>query len=177
MPKTGARSARARGLRTLQHQTLPRRTCYGIDTELWFRGLVAGHEARNGGAVRVPTKDEVHDEAIRLFLERYAQRTPEQYPARRTSDQDVTFWVDSGLVGRVREMAARDGVRPARLIDAALSSYVEMRVPDELLQFRQRIEEQAATLHQRVVQPRLRRRPRPPPAGRPARKPGQSGPG
>ena len=111
------RSARARGLRTLQHQTLPPATRYAIDTEVWFRGLIAERQPTRQRNDRWSTKDQVHDEAIAWFLERHADRAFEAYPARRAADEDLTFWVDSRLMERARRMAQRDGVKVARLID------------------------------------------------------------
>ena len=44
-------------------------------------------------------------------------------------------------------MAARDGVKVARLIDAALSAYVRQHVPRELTEFRQRVQGEALKLY------------------------------
>jgi hypothetical protein len=136
--------------RTLQHQALPAKTRYAIDTELWFRQLLADHAAHAGAPRRAPTKDELHDEAVSWFLERHGASAPEQYPARRASDEDVTFWVDSALIERVRELAARDGVKPARVLDAAFSAYVRVHVPEELIRFRQRVQEEARRLREQL---------------------------
>ena len=142
------RSARARGLRTLQHQTLPPKTRYAIDTEVWFRGLIVERPPSLQRNDRWSTKDQVHDEAIAWFLERHAERAFEAYPARRMADEDLTFWVDSRLMERARRMAQRDGVKVARLIDAALSCYVRQHLPEELLRYRQRVQAEAARLYQ-----------------------------
>jgi hypothetical protein len=156
------RSARARGLRTLQHQTLPPQTRYAIDTEVWFRGLIVEHSAATRRDAHWSTKDQVHDEAIGWFLEQHAARPFEQFPARRTADEDLTFWVDSRLMERARRMAVRDGVKLARLIDAALSAYVQRHVPEALLRFRQRVQQEARELYQssavRGARTRKRRR-------------------
>ena len=45
-------------------------------------------------------------------------------------------------------MAERDGVKVARLIDAALSCYVRQRLPEELLRYRQRVQAEARRLYQ-----------------------------
>ena len=142
------RSARARGLRTLQHQTLPPKTRYAIDTEVWFRGLIVERQPAPERDHRWSTKDQVHDEAIAWFLEQHADRPFEQYPARRAADEDLTFWVDSRLMGRARRMAQRDGVKVARLIDAALSCYVRQHLPEELIRYRQRVQDEASKLYQ-----------------------------
>ena len=142
------RSARARGLRTLQHQTLPPKTRYAIDTEVWFRGLIVESRPSRQRNDRWSTKDQVHDEAIAWFLDQHADRAFEAYPARRTADEDLTFWVDSRLMERARRMAQRDGVKVARLIDAALSCYVKQHLPEELLRYRQRVQDEAARLYQ-----------------------------
>ncbi len=142
-----ARSARARGLRTLQHQTLPPKTRYAIDTEVWFRGLIVERQPAAERDHRWSTKDQVHDEAIAWFLEQHADRPFEQYPARRTADEDLTFWVDSRLIARARRMAQRDGVRVARLIDAALSTYIRQHLPEELIRYRQRVQQEAGRLY------------------------------
>jgi hypothetical protein len=145
--KSKPRSARARGLRTLQHQTLPPGTRLAIDTEVWFRALVTAASPTSRRDHRWSTKDHVHDEAINWFLESHAERPFDQYPARRTADEDLTFWVDSKLMERARRMARRDGVKVARLIDAALTNYVKRRVPDQLLHYRQRVQQEAARLY------------------------------
>ncbi len=146
------RSARARGLRTLQHQTLPPKTRYAIDTEVWFRGLVVEHQSASRRLERWSTKDQVHDEAIAWFLQQHAEQPFEPYPARRVADEDLTFWVDSRLMQRARRMAQRDGVKVARLIDAALSCYVRQHLPEALLQYRQRVQHEAYRLYQDVSQ-------------------------
>jgi hypothetical protein len=141
-----------RRTRSLQHQTLPANTRYGIDTEVWFRNLVAESTAGAGEPSRRATKDEFHDEAVGWFLERHAEAPPEQYPARRASDEDVTFWVDSKLMERARAMAIRHGVKPARLLDAALSLYVRERVPAELMEFRRRMQQEACRVYELATQ-------------------------
>jgi hypothetical protein len=142
------RSARARGLRTLQHQTLPPQTRYAIDTEVWFRGLIIEGQPPAQRDHRWSTKDQVHDEALGWFLERHAEHAFQDYPARRNSDEDLTFWVDSKLMERARRMAERDGVKVARLIDAALSCYVRQRLPEALLRYRQRVQAEARRLYE-----------------------------
>jgi hypothetical protein len=152
------RSARARGLRILQHQTLPPKTRYAIDTEVWFRGLVVEHQSASRRPDRWSTKDQVHDEAIAWFLQQHAEQPFEPYPARRAADEDLTFWVDSRLMQRARRMAQRDGVKVARLIDAALSCYVRQHLPEALLQYRQRVQREAYRLYQDVSQRAARAR-------------------
>ncbi|MGA2861265.1 MAG: hypothetical protein ACLQFF_10870 [Steroidobacteraceae bacterium] len=142
------RSARALGLRTLQHQTLPPKTRYAIDTEVWFRGLIVERQSIPQRNHRWSTKDQVHDEAIAWFLDQHADRAFEPYPARRAADEDLTFWVDSRLMERARRMAQRDGVKVARLIDAALSCYVKQHLPEELMRYRQRVQDEASKLYQ-----------------------------
>ena len=151
--KRKPRSARARGLRTLQHQTLPPGTRTGIDTEVWFRALVTSRASGARRDHRWSTKDQVHDEAITWFLESHLRKPFDQYPARRTADEDLTFWVDSKLMERARHMARRDGVKVARLIDAALTSYVKLHVPEQLLNFRQRVQQDAAKLYGSASRP------------------------
>jgi hypothetical protein len=139
------RSDRARGLRTLQHQKLAAATRYAIDTEVWYRGLIAEREGRldPGWA----TKDQVHDEAIAWFLARHRRKPFAAYAAARDHAADLTFWVDSKLIERARRMAVRDGVKLARLIEAALGSYVEQHVSDELIAFRRWIHQKACDLY------------------------------
>lgn len=163
------RSPRARGLRTLQHQTLPAATRYAIDTEVWYRGFILERDGR--ADARWATKDQVHDEAIASFLRRH-RRTPfRDYPSRpgQGDDADLTFWIDSRLMERARLMAARDGVRLARLIEAAFSTYVAQQVPTRLVAFRQWIQRRACDLYltkrapggpaaSRSARPRRRRR-------------------
>jgi hypothetical protein len=146
--KTKPRSARARGLRTLQHQTLPPGTRLAIDTEVWFRALVTARAQNGKRDHRWSTKDQVHDEAITWFLETHTDHPFDQYPARRTADEDLTFWVDSKLMERARRMARRDGVKVARLIDAALTNYVKRHVPEALLNYRQRVQQEAVRLYE-----------------------------
>ena len=140
-------SARARGLRTLQHQTLSPTVRYAIDTEVWLRGLLLGREGTPALDSRWATKDQVHDEALGWFLQQHAHAALEDYPARRAGDEDLTFWVDSRLMERARRMAMRDGVKLARLIDAALSAYARQHIPPELVGFRQRVQFEAQKLY------------------------------
>jgi hypothetical protein len=100
----------------------------------------------------------VHDEAISWFLESHSQRVFDQYPARRTADEDLTFWVDSKLMDRARRMARRDGIKVARLIDAALTSYVKLHVPEALLDYRQHVQQEAARLYAARATRQTRRR-------------------
>jgi 23S rRNA maturation mini-RNase III len=59
---------------------------------------------------------------------------------------------------RARRMAERDGVKLARLIDAALSSYVREHLPEELLRYRQRVQAEARRLYEaRRRAPRTKR--------------------
>jgi hypothetical protein len=136
-----------RSQRTLQHQTLPAGTRFGIDTEVWFRNLIGESTAAGGRPARRSTKDEFHDEAIGWFLKTYGERPLEQYPARRASDEDVTFWVDTKIMEQARQTAARHGVKPARLLDAALTLYVKNHVPPQLLEFRRTVQQQALALY------------------------------
>jgi hypothetical protein len=142
-----ARSPRARGLRTLQHQRLSSKTRYAIDTEVWLRGLLAARDPGSAADAHWATKDHVHDEALAWFLQQHAQQAVEDYPARRTGDEDLTFWVDSRIMERARRMALRDGVRVARLIDAALSAYVRQHIPETLIDFRRRVQSEAHKLY------------------------------
>jgi hypothetical protein len=70
-----ARSARARGLRTLQHQALSRSTLTAIEAEIWLRSLIV-ERARSDSAEKLlanpawATKDQVHDEALAWYLQR-----------------------------------------------------------------------------------------------------------
>jgi hypothetical protein len=141
-----------RRTRSLQHQTLPAATRYGIDTEVWFRNLIAERDVNAAETPRRATKDEFHDEAIAWFLERYSGDPPEQYPARRATDEDATFWVDSKLMERARALATRHGVKPARLLDAALTLYVREHVPAELIEFRRKMQEDAGRIYEAAVQ-------------------------
>jgi predicted HicB family RNase H-like nuclease len=143
-----SRSARARGLRTLQHQTLPAATYYGIDTEVWFRTLIveASQEAHDP---RWATKDQVYDEALAWFLEHRIEGPAEPRAARRVSDEDLTFWIDSKLMERARRLAVQQGIRLAQLIETALSAYVRAHVPEELAAFRRRVQQEAGSLYAR----------------------------
>jgi hypothetical protein len=146
--KTGrVTSARTRGLRTLQHQRLSPKIRQAIDTEVWLRGLLLAHNQRPELDLRWATKDCVHDEALGWFLQLHAQQSLQDYPARRAGDEDVTFWIDSKIMERARRMAARDGVKLARLIDAALSAYVRQHIPEELINFRHRVHSEALKLY------------------------------
>ncbi len=139
-------SARARGLRTLQHQTLSPAVRQAIETEVWLRGLLARAGTAATGA-NWATKDQVHDEALAWFLQQHAQQPVQDYPARRSGDEDLTFWLDSRILERARRMAERDGVKVARLIDAALTAYVRQQVPREFTEFRQRVQADAQRLY------------------------------
>jgi phage gp46-like protein len=139
--------ARARGLRTLQHQTLPVRVRDAIETEVWMRCLLARRTPLSARNARWATKDQVHDEAIGWFLRRQRENLQFEYPARRTGDQDLTFWIDSRLMRQVRRQALRDGVKVSRFIEAALSAFVRQHVPAEYVSFRDRVELEAERLY------------------------------
>ena len=143
--RSHSRSPRARGLRTLQHQTLPATTRYAIDTEVWYRSFILERDRRSDAGWA--TKDQVHDEAIASFLKRHRRTPPASYPVKHEADADLTFWVDSRLMERARQMAARDGVRLARLIEAAFNAYVAEHVPARLIAFRQWIQRKACELY------------------------------
>jgi hypothetical protein len=145
VPRT--RSPRARGLRTLQHQTLSLKARYALETEVWFRALLLQRELSPESDRRWASKDQVYDEAIGWFLQQHTQQSLGEYPARRTGDADLTFWVDSRIMERVRRQAQRDGVKVARLIEAALSAWARQFVPESLLSFRHRVQEEAAKLY------------------------------
>jgi hypothetical protein len=134
-------------LRTLQHQTLSSTVRYAIETEVWLRGLLLARENTDGIDPGWATKDQVHDEALGFFLQQHAQHPLQDYPARRAGDEDLTFWLDSRILERARRMAERDGVKVARLIDAAMSTFVRQHVPKELMEFRQRVQSEAHRLY------------------------------
>jgi phage gp46-like protein len=139
--------ARARGLRTLQHQTLPPRIRDAIETEVWMRSLLARRAPSTARHARWATKDQVHDEAIGWFLRQQRETPQREYPARRHGDADLTFWVDSRLMQQVRRHAQRDGVKVSRFIEAALSAYVRHHMPSEFMSFRERVELEAERLY------------------------------
>jgi phage gp46-like protein len=139
--------ARARGLRTLQHQTLPPRIRDAIETEVWMRSLLARRAPLTARNARWATKDQVHDEAIGWFLRQQREAPQLEYPARRQGDEDLTFWVDSRLMQQVRRQALRDGVKVSRFIEAALSAYVRQHLPPEFMSFRERVELEAQRLY------------------------------
>jgi hypothetical protein len=144
-----ARSARARGLRTLQHQSLPASTRFAIDTEVWLRSLVLERWGDDEPAPdsRWATKDQVHDEALAWFLERQGGRKLEPSARARGPGEDLTFWLDSRLLTRARQLAHRSGMRLAHLIEMALNAYVIAHVPVRVLAFRRRVQLEAQRLH------------------------------
>lgn len=145
-PAARARSARAQGLRTLQHQSLPAAVAAALDTEVWFRGLVAAHTEADR---RWATKDQVYDEAIGWYLHHGLEAPGSTAAAaRQLPAEDLTFWLDSALLQQVRRAASRAGLKPARLIERALSAYVARHVPAALLAFRRRVQRQALRLHE-----------------------------
>jgi hypothetical protein len=164
-----ARSARARGLRTLQHQALARSTLAAIEAEIWLRTLIV-ERARADASENVladptwATKDQVHDEALTWYLRGLgddAARSPKPSgpaPARRGTSrqgthQDVTFWVDSRLLARARRRAVREGVRLAQLIERALDSYIAEHISADVVRFHRRAQAQALSLHRRRSKP------------------------
>ncbi len=157
--KRAGRSARARGLRTLQHQSLPAATHYAIDTEVWFRALVLEQWSDEDRAPdgRWATKDRVHDEAIAWFLDRQGSR-PVEPRSRSTGgpSQDLTFWLDSRLLARTRRLATRSGLRLAHLIELAMSAYVAAHVSEQLLAFRRRVQADAGRLYRARTRASLR---------------------
>jgi hypothetical protein len=168
-----ARSARARGLRTLQHQALARSTLAAIEAEIWLRSLIVeGARTDTGGNPLADptwaTKDQVHDEALAWYLQRLDTASPASAEpaapepsrgargarapsARQATHQDVTFWVDSRLLARARRLALREGLRLAQLIERALDSYIAAHIPAEVMRFHRRAQAQALRLHRRRV--------------------------
>ncbi len=139
--------ARARGLRTLQHQTLPGRIREGIETEVWMRTLLARRSPLPSRNARWATKDQVHDEAIGWFLRQRHEGPPPDFPARRDGDEDLTFWIDSRLMQQVRRQAQRDGVKVSRFVEAALGAFVTQQVPAQFAAFRDRVELEAERIY------------------------------
>ena len=154
-PAARARSARAQGLRTLQHQSLPVTLCHALESEVWLRTLVAG--SRGGVDRRWATKDQVYDEAIAWFLVRYEGQVPSPLPERAgVATEDLTFWLDSALMQRLRRVALRVALKPSRLIELALECYVQRHIPAELLEFRRRVQQEAVQLHEARARPGTR---------------------
>jgi hypothetical protein len=154
------RSPRAQGLRTLQHQSLPRAVCQAIDTEVWFRGLLLEGAESASADRRWATKDQVYDEALGWYL---ARRPASPAPELRVSGvpvQDLTFWVDSRLLARARQLAERRTIKLAHLIEQALSDYVQQHIPASFLEFRRDTQQQAARLYTRLGRAGPGRRPR-----------------
>ncbi len=154
-----ARSARARGLRTLQHQSLPAATRFAIDTEVWLRTLVL--EGWPEGEPPPPagwaTKDQVHDEALAWFLGQHVRRALAPASRAGVPCEDLTFWLDSRLLERARQLAQRSGMRLAHVIEMALDAYVAAHVPARLMAFRRRVQLGAQRLHrQRAAAARRR---------------------
>jgi hypothetical protein len=170
------RSARARGLRTLQHQALARSTLAAIEAEIWLRALIVERARADASESSLTdpawaTKDQVHDEALTWYLQRFggasrpsrAAMTPISVPAlatapagrarargpstRQGTHQDVTFWVDSRLLARARRLALREGVRLAQLIERALDTYIAAHIPADVVRFHRRAQAQALRLH------------------------------
>lgn len=158
-----ARSARARGLRTLQHQSLPAATRFAIDTEVWLRILVleGRPEGEPAAHPRWATKDCVYDEALAWFLEQHAGAPLR--PAGRTTGpvEDLTFWLDSRLLEHARQLATRNGMRLAQLIETALAAYVAAHIPPQLIRFRRRVQLEAQRLHQGRASPAAQARANP----------------
>ena len=152
--------ARARGLRTLQHQTLPGRIREGIEIEVWMRSLLSRRTPLPARNARWATKDQVHDEAIGWFLRQRLHGAPPDFPARRDGDEDLTFWIDSRLMQRVRRQAQRDGVKVSRFIEAALAAFVTQQVPGEFAAFRDRVELEAERIYVQEHGARVPGRPR-----------------
>lgn len=155
-----ARSARARGLRTLQHQAVARDTLAAIDSELWLRCLIVA-QARSEGLTgsladtNWATKDQVHDEALAWFLQHHEQSATlgtatAARPGRAPGPvEDVTFWVDTRLMARMRRLAVRHGLRPAQLVQRALEAYIAAHIPIDVRRFHRRAQAQALRLHRR----------------------------
>jgi predicted HicB family RNase H-like nuclease len=122
-----------------------------VDTAVWFQALLAG--ASTGDSTPVLTKDRVYDEALQRFLQRRAGRQAPDYERVKGEEVDLTFWVDTRLLQRARLRAAREGVRLAQLIGAALSEYVATEIPARVVRFRRQVEQRAVHL-QRLLRAR-----------------------
>ena len=133
----------ARALRTLQHQNLPRATWQAIDTAVWFYAQL--REPRPERFDAWSSKDSLHDEALRLFLQQSPETDGGEGEAA-TETEDATFWVNTELLQRARKRAERDGARLSAWVSQALGWYTRTHIPPGVLQFRQSVARQAVRI-------------------------------
>lgn len=71
------------------------------------------------------TMNEVYDQAVEWFLASRAKKSFNYYLASTKRGKYTSMWIDTGLIDRVRVVAARDAVSISRVIFTALVLYLE----------------------------------------------------
>lgn len=71
------------------------------------------------------TMNEVYDQAVDWFLKSRAKKSFNYYLASTKRGKYTSMWIDTGLIDRVRVVAARDAVSISRVIFTALVLYLE----------------------------------------------------
>jgi hypothetical protein len=143
----------SRARKTMQFEPVPPAVYEALETEAWFRRHLdeprrrAGGKAGTGDSPRA--KQAVLEEALRWFLAHFERRPPEHFDRVQRSWVRTAFWVSDDVLKRCRTMAQRAGVDKRQLIATALNLYCQRRVPQELVEFRQKIYSDARKIYKK----------------------------
>jgi hypothetical protein len=145
------RSGLSRESKTMQFEPVPRAVYEALETEAWFRRHLdeprrrTGSRAAAGDSSRA--KQAIFEEALTWFLAHFERHPPEHFERVQRSWVRTAFWVSDDVLERCRRMAERTGVDKRQLIATALNLYCQRRVPQELVDFRQKIYSEARKLY------------------------------
>jgi hypothetical protein len=118
----------ARGLRQIYSQKLHPDIEQKLDLLMFLREAEYRAGVARGESLRKPTRDELWDEALREFFEVFASLDNYRFPAPPKVGTRRSFWVAFEYSRRVEELARRERINVARIVDAAMSDYLSRRV-------------------------------------------------
>lgn len=118
----------ARGLRQIYSQKLHPEVEQKIDLLMFLREAEYRARVAKGEKLMRPTRDELWDEALKEFFEVFEQVDNYRFPAPPKIGTRRSFWVDFQYSRRVDELAKRERINVARIVDAAMSDYLYRRI-------------------------------------------------
>jgi hypothetical protein len=118
----------ARGLRQIYSQKLHSDVEQKIDLLMFLREAEYRARGAKGESLPKPTRDELWDEALKEFFEVFEKVDNYRFPAPPKVGTRRSFWVDFGFSRKVEELAKRERINVARIVDAAMSDYLSRRI-------------------------------------------------
>jgi hypothetical protein len=147
------RAGLSRASKTMQFEPVPPAVYEALETEAWFRRHLDSPRRRTGIKAAASdssrAKEAIFEEALRWFLAHFEGHPPEHFERVKRSWMRAAFWLSDDVLERCRAMAQRAGVDKRQLFATALSLYCQRRVPQELVDFRQKIYSEASTLYRK----------------------------